>query len=222
MALITVAAVWIRVSTVSLVVLTHFSMIFKEHRMHIWIIPVHCLLISAFHQYQYTQSKSGFSGIVCNESIGDHWYRITLCQPTQHRSIVPLMQTTYKSWSCKLWGKCVSSFYLRQKTIVHEFSMADMAETKRSTLKSLLKLLCNLTRKQKMDTSTFDSISWINTFWTPRGRSLVSVLHTTPAQSPLHKSHRPWLTFLSITNADYMKAEHQTFTFTPQSWKILL
>lgn len=73
-----------------------------------------------------------------------------------------------------------------------------------------------------MDTSTFDSISWINTFWTPRGRSLVSVLHTTPAQSPLHKSHRPWLTFLSITNADYMKAEHQTFTFTPQSWKILL
>jgi hypothetical protein len=120
MALITVAAVWIRVSTVSLVVLTHSSMLFKEHRMHFWSIPVHCLPISAFHQYHYTQSKSGFSGIVCNESIGDHWYRINLSQPTQHRSIVPLMQTTYKSWSCKLRGKCVSSFYLRQKTIVHE------------------------------------------------------------------------------------------------------
>jgi len=58
-----------------------------------------------------------------------------------------------------------------------------------------------------MNATTYDSILWINTFWTPRGRSLVSVLYTTPAQSPLHKPHRPWLTFLSITNADYMKAE---------------
>lgn len=47
------------------------------------------------------------------------------------------------------------------------------------------------------------------------GRSLVSVLHTTPAQSPLHKSHRPWQTFLSITNADYMKAEKSIIHIYP-------
>ncbi len=86
----------------------------------------------------------------------------------------------------------------------------------------LLKSLCNLTRKQKVNASTFDSTLWKNTFWTPRGRSLVSVLHTTPAQSPLHKSHRPWQTFLSITNADYMKAEKSIIHIYPTKLEILL